>query len=295
MPFVSVVMPSYNYANYLPLAIDGVLSQTFADLELIIADDCSTDESREVAHQRSRNDKRVVTVFRQTNGGLACTRNTALEHVRGEFVAFCDADDIWLPHKLQTQVESLKLSSGAGFLHSDAQIIDSQGALTGQRFSQMNHRRGQTLSGDLFSELCYRNFICVPSVLVRNEAIQRVGGFDETLRSLEDWVCWTRIAKDCRFSYCKDPLVQYRVHSTSLSHQTLGMARNRVEAVQLLLRTLPDLSANLRAQLLYTLAMTYSELNEIPHARQSLKESLACNFLNARGWLRFCELAFRGN
>src|ERR1039458_8956951 len=96
VPKVSVLMPSFNYAQYLPLAVRSVLSQSWLDLELIIIDDCSTDGSREITEELGRLDDRVVTLFHDVNRGLAAARNSGLAASSGEFIALCDADDIWL-------------------------------------------------------------------------------------------------------------------------------------------------------------------------------------------------------
>ena len=157
---VSVLMPSFNYAHYLRKAIESVLSQGYSDLELIIVDDCSTDESWDIAQEYKRLDGRVVSVRHDRNSGLAATRNTALAASVGQFVALCDADDIWLPHKLTAQLKCFGRDDGYGVVHSDAWIIDDTGHRSGSCFSNLFHREGQPTSGDLFNELCRRNFIC---------------------------------------------------------------------------------------------------------------------------------------
>src|ERR1700744_1828348 len=92
IPMVSILLPSFNYEQYLHLAVQGVLSQTYSDFELIIVDDCSSDGSREIAEDGKRLDDRVVTIFHAKNRGLACTRNTGLRASAGKFIALCDAD-----------------------------------------------------------------------------------------------------------------------------------------------------------------------------------------------------------
>jgi len=172
VPKVSVLMPSYNYARYLPASIESVLSQSYSDLELIITDDCSTDESREVVEHFRRLDKRVVPVLHDVNHGLARARNSGLAVSSGEFVALCDADDVWLPNKLKTQMDCFRAQPELGLVHCDSAIIDGEGKLTGERFSSLLHRKGQAKSGNLFEVLCERNFLCVPTVILRREAIQ---------------------------------------------------------------------------------------------------------------------------
>lgn len=290
-PTVSVLMPSFNYAEYLPLAVQGVLSQTWSDLELVIVDDCSTDGSRDIANEWKHLDDRIVTIFHASNRGLACTRNTGLKGSTGQFIALCDADDVWMPDKLTIQLEHFRRDEAVGVVHSDAAIIDSSGLLTGQRFSQLFHRNHQPTSGNLFSELCRRNFLCVPSVVVRREALMYAGGFDEKLRSLEDWVCWTIVSRKYHFDYVVDPLVKYRMHDASLSHNSVGMAANRVQAIRVLLDSLPEIDARSLAAMFYSLGMSYLELGQGRHAISAFAKSVAAFPVQVRAWIRLCEAA----
>jgi glycosyltransferase involved in cell wall biosynthesis len=286
---VSVILPSFNYAQYLPLAVQGVLSQTYSDLELIIVDDCSTDGSKEIAEECKRLDDRVVTIFHSTNRGLASTRNTGLKASAGEFIALCDADDIWLPDKLTIQLEHFRSNHQLGVVHSEASIIDGSGCPTGQRFSGLFHRNKQVTSGDLLNELCRRNFLCVPSVVLRREAVLYAGGFDENLRSLEDWVCWTKVSRKYLFHYVEDPLVQYRMHGASLSHNSKGMATNRVKAIHALQEALSDTSSRPLATMLYSLGMSYLELGQAQDAVSAFAKSIAAHPVQLRAWVRFCQ------
>ena len=292
MPRVSVLMPSFNYARYLPVAINSVLSQSYSDLELIVTDDCSTDESREIIEQWRRLDDRVLPVFHDVNRGLARARNSGLAVSSGEFVALCDADDVWLPGKLQTQMDCFLARPELGVVHSDSAIIDAVGNVTGKRFSSLLHRKGQVTSGNLFKVLCERNFLCVPTVILRREAIQYAGGFEESLRSLEDWVCWTKVSRKYPFHYIEDALVHYRIHGAGLSSNPKGMALNRVKALQILLESFPDISPRLRSKMLYSLGVSHLEMNDLPNAVTAFVDSIRTNPLSLRSWARYCQTLF---
>ena len=282
-------MPSFNYAHFLPRAVHGVLSQTFSDLELIITDDCSTDESREVAESYKRLDARVVTLFHDKNRGLAGARNSALAGSSGKFIALCDADDIWQPDKLKVQLECFHNRADVGFVHSDAWIIDGAGDRSGGRFSELFHRKGQPTSGDLFNELCRRNFICVPTVILRREAILGVGGFEAGLRSLEDWVCRTKMASTYHFEYVNEPLVEYRVHGASLSHKTQNMANSRVMALRIMLESLSDIPPHSLAAMFYSLGMSHLQLNDSAEALAAFANSIKASPIQLRSWIRLCQ------
>lgn len=292
MPKVSVLMPSFNYARYLPLAIESVLSQSYSDLELIITDDCSTDNSREVVEHWKKLDKRVVSVDHHTNRGLAGARNSGFAVSSGEFVALCDADDIWFPDKLKVQMECFNKAPIVGVVHSDSEIIDSNGNTAGKRFSALMHDAKQKTSGNVFEVLCQRNFLCVPTVILRREALEYAGGFDERLRSLEDWVCWTRVSRKYPFEYVDYPLVQYRIHGASLSHNRNGMAANRVKACQFLLDSFPDIPAPVMSRMFYSLGMSYSEMGDVQGAKKAFINSVRRHPLSARSWARLCESLF---
>jgi glycosyltransferase involved in cell wall biosynthesis len=289
IPKVSVLLPSFNFARYLPIAIRSVLSQSYSDLELIITDDCSTDGSREIAEEWRGLDDRVITVFHDVNRGLAATRNSALSVSSGDFVAFCDADDIWLPHKLKVQMDCFRRSPEIGGVHSDSVIIDGEGNLTGQRFSSLFHRKGQKKSGDLFEELCQRSFLCVPTVILRREAIQYAGGFDARLRSLEDWVCWAKVSRKYRFYFVEEALVQYRLHAGGLSSNVKGMAHNLVKALQYLLESFSDISPRLRSRMLYSLGMALLDVGDSRGALNMFLKSVVADKSQFRSWVRCCQ------
>ena len=293
MTKVSVLIPSYNYARYLPHAIRSVLSQSHSDLELIIVDDCSTDGSREIAEEWKRLDNRVVTVYHDVNRGLAVTRNSGLAVSSGEFIALCDADDIWYQDKLKTQLDRFGHRPELGVVHSDSAIIDGDGNLTGQRFSELFHRKGQITAGRLFEELCQRNFLCVPTVILRREAIQYAGGFDARLRSLEDWVCWTKVSKQYPFDYVKDALVQYRIHGAGLSSNSQNMANNRVKALRVLLDSVSDIPRQTRSRMLYSLGMSHLETGDSRGAIKAFVDSIETSPAEVRSWVRCSQSVFK--
>jgi glycosyltransferase involved in cell wall biosynthesis len=288
-PKVSVIMPSYNYARFLPVSIKSVLSQSYSNLELIITDDCSTDESREIVEHWKKLDKRVVPVLHQVNQGLARARNSGLAVCSGEFVALCDADDIWNPGKLEAQMKCFERQPELGLVHSDGAIIDGTGNLTGQRFSALYHGKSQKASGYLFETLCERNFLCVPTVILRREAIDYAGGFEENLRSLEDWVCWAKVSRKYPFHYIDDTLVQYRIHGAGLSSNPKGMAQNRVKAFRFLLDTFSDIPSPLRSKMLYSLGVSLLETGEFREAAAAFLDSARANPMQIRSWLRCCQ------
>jgi glycosyltransferase involved in cell wall biosynthesis len=186
-------MAAYNAARTLEQAIRSVLLQTCQDFELIVVDDGSTDETLEIA-QRSAVDPRV-RVFSQDNGGPSAARNAALAQARGELVSMLDADDLWLPDYLETMGAALDAAPRAPYAYADAWLLHDETRRVRRR-SAMSYQRPPATVRDADSFLLMllaRNFVYT-SVTARRAALERVGGFDEQLKTGEDWDLWLRMA-----------------------------------------------------------------------------------------------------
>jgi glycosyltransferase involved in cell wall biosynthesis len=212
MPRVSVVIPTFNCARYLGGALSSALSQTYGDYEIIVADDGSTDETRELVARFGD----AVRYFYRTNGGLSAARNLGLSHAGGEFIAYLDADDLWHPQRLEKQVDFLDAHEECGVVHSDVTIIDETDAVIRDRLNLETGR--EYPEGDCTLDLLRRCHIQVPTVLERRACIERVGIFDERLKSAQDYLHWIRIAlAGMAFGYIAEPLAKYRRTASSLS------------------------------------------------------------------------------
>jgi glycosyltransferase involved in cell wall biosynthesis len=199
---VSVIIPAYNQSRYLGQAIRSVLAQTYVSLEIIVVDDGSTDDTREVA--ASFTDARVRYVH-QANRGLSAARNTGIRHARGELLTFLDSDDLFLETKLETLVGALEKNPALGFVAGGAILIDERGELVGEIFEER-------IPANL-TDLLLGNPLHVGSVLLRREWQERAGFFDETLRSYEDWDMWLRLARlGCPMASVPRPVSFYRFH-----------------------------------------------------------------------------------
>ena len=207
MPTVSAIIPAYNQGHYLGKAIQSVLDQTFADFEIIVVDDGSTDDTRAVA--RSFADPRVRYVYQQ-NAGLSAARNTGIRYAEGSFLTFLDSDDLFLPEKLAILLAKFAAEPELGFCAGQAILIDEN-----------DHRIGEIFDKRLPADsvqLLLGNPLHVGSVMVRREWQERVGFFDETLRSYEDWDMWLRLAlAGCRMGWVDKPVSLYRFHSNQMT------------------------------------------------------------------------------
>ena len=231
MPRVSVITPTFNCAGFLDRAIASALGQTYTDYEVIIADDGSTDDTRDVLARFGTK----VRYFFQPNGGLSSARNLALSKASGEFLAYLDADDMWYPHKLESQVAFLDAHGECGLVHSDVTIIDESDQVIHRRFNQEAGRK--VPSGYCLADLLQRCHIQIPTVLERRDNIELTGAFDERLKSLEDYLHWILVAMEgLAFGYIDEPLAMYRRRAGSLSSNHRGMVEARATMLEMLLR-----------------------------------------------------------
>lgn len=207
MPTVSVIIPAYNQGHYLEKAIQSVLNQTFADFEIIVVDDGSTDDTRQVVAGFS--DPRVRYVYQQ-NAGLSAARNTGIRHAAGAFLSYLDSDDLFLPDKLAVEIACFERDPTLGFVAGQAILIDENGQRLGEIFDKK--------LPDDSTQLLLGNPLHVGSVLVRHKWQTRVGFFDETLRSYEDWDMWLRLAlAGCQMDWVAQPVSLYRFHAKQMT------------------------------------------------------------------------------
>jgi glycosyltransferase involved in cell wall biosynthesis len=210
MPRVSVIIPTYNQASYLPEAIRSVLGQTFQDFEIIVVNDGSTDNTSQEMVNFS--DPRI-RYFSQENRGPSAARNTGILASVGEYIAFLDSDDVWLPRKLELQVELLDSKPEAALVYSDACLFDDRtGAVTGKFLDGK-----RVFSGKVLKHLLSVQFIKTSTVVVRRGVFETVGRFDESMREVQDREMWLRIAHQFNIEGTDIPLVMVRAHETNVS------------------------------------------------------------------------------
>lgn len=222
MPQASIIVPAYNTAATLTETLASLLSQTHDDFEIIIVDDGSQDETPAIARAHATDPR--VRVIRQENRGLAGARNTGIAAARGEFVGFCDADDLWLPEKLATHVRHLQAEPDLAISYSGSAMIDEGGRL-------MRVRQSPRLRDVTAAHVLKRNPIGNGSAAVtRKSALldlayrpafetKRDWVFDETFRQSEDIECWLRLmlTTDWQIAGVPGLLTRYRIHATGLS------------------------------------------------------------------------------
>lgn len=225
-PACSVIVPAYNAARTVGAAVRSALDQQMGDLEVVVIDDGSTDATGQVIGRLGDPRVRLVT---QTNRGLSAARNAGLASARGRYVAFLDADDLWLPDYLELMVAALEDKPSAGFAYTDAYAFQSESGRVRRRTAMERMRPPippPPGAAGFLLELLRRNFIYV-STTVPLSVIEEVGGFDEARTSVEDYELWMRILVSGR-----DPVwvagqhALYRVHRDQMSADAPRMCRN---------------------------------------------------------------------
>jgi len=222
MPDVSVIIPTYNRADYVCEAVESVLSQIYQDFELIIVDDGSTDNTRERLEKYS---KRILYVY-QENKGVSFARNKGIELSSCPYICFLDSDDIWTERKLEIQTGIMKSNPDIHISYTD-EIWIRKGVRVNPK---KKHRK---FAGDLFEKSLELCIISPSSVMIKRDLFEKTGFFDEELEVCEDYDLWLRITKDYPVCFINKPLIIKRGgHPDQLSHKYWGNDRFRVYAIE---------------------------------------------------------------
>lgn len=215
MKLVSVIVPTYNRGEFLETAVRSVLDTHDIDLDVHIVDDGSTDSTPQVLEKLCAEDKRIV-VHRQANKGWPAAKNLAIRNSSSKYIAYCDADDAWLPGKLAKQVPVLEAAPKAG-------VVYTRAAITNHDMSSSHPDMGTTFHrGRITEQLLSYNCVTHGPSLIRRTAIEGVNGYNELFRMGSDWDLWLRLSIDWEFEYINDVTYLYRVWGGQLSKNWRG-------------------------------------------------------------------------
>ena len=202
---VSIILPSYNYEQFVADAIRSILAQSYRNIELIVIDDGSSDKSPEIIEGLAS--RHNFLFFRQKNQGLCKTLNTAIRMAKGEFVSFCAADDLMHPDKIFKQVQALEKNPASGFCYCKSYVIDDAGSLIEDETSSYNHGVGKQI---LFDDvLTFKVHLPVNSMYRTSFLREELGGFDESLAA-EDYDTYLKIVTKTPLTFVDDYLYYYR-------------------------------------------------------------------------------------
>lgn len=211
-PKVSVIMNCFNSSTYLREAIDSVYAQTYRYWEIIFWDNASTDSSAAIAKSY---DEKLQYFHAEKTVPLGHARNLAIEKARGEFIAFLDCDDVWMPEKLEKQMSFLESHDDVAMVYSDILSIDGNGKLIGNYLKNKKFYRG-----NIFDKLLVYNFIAILTVVLRKKVLDEVGMFDTNYMIDEDYELFLRISESHNIDFLAEPLAKYRIHGNNLCKKT---------------------------------------------------------------------------
>jgi glycosyltransferase involved in cell wall biosynthesis len=273
-PSVSVVVPAYNAARTIETTLHSVLQQTVEDLELLVVDDGSTDTTPDIV--RSVKDDRL-RLLQQPNAGHASARNAGIRAAQGRYVAVVDADDVWLPHKLERQVALLDSHPEVRALHGSAVFVDDS-------LRPLFIATSPDGKNDLLDVLCFRGLAAMMVTLIAERALlEQVGGFDPSLIILQDWELAIRLARLGELYSISEPLVLYRLHATNQSKQ-IDLHIEPGERVLTHFFNDPTLSPDIAARRSYVYAHFYAmlcggafQLGRPAYAAHWARRAIACD------------------
>lgn len=279
MPKVSVIIPSYNSAQYIGEAIESVFAQTYRDFEIIVVDDGSIDDTKEVL---SPYINRIVYLF-QVNGGVAKARNAGIRNAQGEYIAFLDADDVWFSEKLELQMKHLDSYPDAVLVYSDYSAFDNNG-------KALRKRKKEKYAGNIFYQLIKENFIPTSTVVMKKEYFNKIGSFDESIEIAEDWDLWLRIARRYSICYFDKPLMKYKIHNDNMTNNIYKMLKNELLVLDKLFsgRVLSNKEQWLRSM---SISNIYHQAGESYYVRRELSKA-KINLLYSLNYFPFCLNAY---
>ncbi len=279
-PLVSVIMPAFNAAGYIKESLDSALSQEGCEFELVVIDDGSTDDTPAIL-ESYRERIRCFTIKHQ---GVIAARNEALDRAKGEWLAFLDADDRWLPGHLARVNGAITEHPQAGLFYSDVRIIDQAGKLL-----KLNRVPGP--GPDVFRTLLLRNVVPTSTAVVRRACIDEVGGFYQGLvAGSEDWDLWLRIAAHYPIYHLGEALAEYRRHSGSVVQtRARQMREDGLKVVERALEYGPDqpltIANTARANVYLDSAMRNVTSAQAASARADLIQAIKLKPARVKAWL----------
>jgi len=273
MPKVSVIIPTHNRAGLLEKAVKSVLYQSYTDFEILVCDDASTDNTREVIEGFT--DNRIRFTRHERNIGVTAVRNSAIRGSRGDYIAFLDDDDEWLPGKLENQVDLLERSTDKlGVAYTGVNCIDMKhGNLV--KISVPQYR------GYILNNLLYDNFVTTSTTVVKKTCFEKVGLFDPEFGYAEDYDMWIRIATEFEFDFIARPMINYGLHLDKIS-MNYNTAIKGLERLIIKYERLFSGNKSAYANQLFAIGVFYCYSGNTHRGRQVLKKALRMSPLDVR-------------
>ncbi len=283
---ISVIIPTYNSDTYICEAIDSVLHQTYLDYEIIVIDDGSTDNTRTIIN----NNYPLVRYFYVENNGVSAARNLGISKAQGELIAFLDADDKWLPEKLEKQAALFKTDETLGLVFTENYFFNEQGI---SEFSA--NKKSRLMQGDIVRNIFLNSYVVTSTVMVRKCVFNQVGLFEEELAVAEDDNMWMRIGIKYGIALLDERLVHYRITAGSLSSDFSALVIGVTKHIEILRTRYSDLYESLGtftirrkyADLYYSQAYSDFDQGNYTASRSHFIDSFMSNPFRIQSWLYF--------
>ncbi|MBU1052675.1 MAG: glycosyltransferase [Proteobacteria bacterium] len=287
MKKVSVIIPAYNKAALTIKTIKSVLGQTYGNIEIIVVDDGSTDDTK---NKLQLFGDKIHYIYKQ-NGGACSARNVGIKQATGEYIALIDCDDIYYPEKIAKSVECLEKKSDYGFVYTGAYLINDDGDVISE------HRISDCLaSGWIASRLILCNFVCNSTVVIRKECFKEVGYFDENIFIPADWDMWLRLSEKYKASYIDDKLTGYRLtDSYTASNMETGLNEINYVLNKALSRNNHLYSGLIKrclSTVYFTYGVNYAVMQDFKQSRETLLKSVLNKPYGLRGILLLGGMLF---
>ena len=288
---VSVIITTYNDIEYLKEAIESVLSQTYKNYEIIVVDDGSAVDPEPLLGDYLP----FITYIRKKNGGVSSARNVGIMASRGEYLAFLDSDDLWLPEKLQVQIDHFNKFPNLGLVYTDTCSFDERGLLSKSKFHNNTIYDGP-YDGMVFERLFSYNFVPFSSIVIRRCCFEKdkVGGFDEIRRDIiqDDFDFLLRLARYYPFGYVDRVLMKYHIHGNNLTSNFEKLYARDFATIDKIITTFPELHLKNAGfvkkgigRFQFNFGLEYFELNSIKQARRCFISSILSYPWYFRSWL----------
>ncbi len=281
-PLITIIIPTYNRADLVPRAINSALNQTFKDFEIIIVDDGSTDNTKDVIKKYLENNNKIKYIFQKNSGAVASPRNTAIKLARGKYIALLDDDDEWLPSKLEKQIKLF--NNNIGIVGSGCYFVYDNNYLKKKTYEI----KGLNNNNHLHKILKDRFIVSSSSVIIPKYIFDKVGLFDEKCRVTEDWDLYIRILKHYKFSYINEPLFFYHIHDINISG---NISANKFinDHKRTLIKHKEEWDNNLKAKskLLRNIGSYFMVLNNTKEARNYFWQSIKIDPFYIRNYINF--------
>lgn len=272
-PLVSAVIPAYNAEKFLIETIESVLAQTYENIECIVVNDGSIDGTANIA--KSFGDK--IRFIEKPNGGVSSARNLGIEKANGELVAFLDADDLWLPHKIEKQVEIYRQNKNVGLIYSSVRIVNETGEVIGEAEQKFDKDALERI-------LCLETPVYLTMTgVVPKKVFETVGGFDEKLSTSADGDMACRIALEYELAPIEQPLALYRQHGNQMHLNLAALEKDTTRIFDKIFNSgrtnekLKKIKSRAYSSLESTLAIAYFRKNEYGKSLKHLTNAFSYN------------------